>query len=136
MKTINGKEKFFFGTVKGTKERIYMRIPEWACGRYWSFGYSDNRVHAIKGKPYDPHALLKDYDLAPQIKENLWQFCEQALTIYTLKESADTMGLGGSHMTTHTEKDFILSNCKEYADHLNNVVLPKLLQVFWDTFSV
>lgn len=148
MKHIDGSEKFLFGSVKGSGEKIYMTKPGWQCGRYWAFGYLGNKNchYHLDGYQSGPlfndkrnicmhDALKKDYKLAPQIEENLWQFCEQALTIYTLKESAEVMGRGGSHMTTHKERDFILEHCKDQANTINDIVLPKLLQVFWDTFS-
>lgn len=148
MKQINGEDTFLFGVVKGTNTRIYMSRPSWDCGWYWSYGYLGNshchyHLEGYQAKAgfgekrnicmYD--ALLEDYDLVPQIKENLWQFCEQAKTIYTLKEAAEVMGRGGSHVSAHKEREFILEHCKEHSEHLNDVVLPKLLQVFWDTFS-
>ena len=149
MKIINGKEKFLLGTVKGSNERVYMSLPKWSCGWYWSFGYlgNNNCHYHLDGYQSGPlfndkrninmyDALKNDYKLAPQIEENLWQFCEQALTIYTLKEAAEVMGRGGSHMASHSERSFIIGNCGEYAENINNVVLPRLLQVFWDTFSV
>ena len=117
------KERYFFGTRKEDGERIYITMPTWDCGSNWSFGYLGNRnehyhlsgyqhqqrVFNDKDKGFvvltekrniNMHdALLADYDLADNIKDNLWLFCELALSVYTLKEAAEVLGRGGSHMT-------------------------------------
>jgi hypothetical protein len=76
--------------------------------------------------------LMEDYDLSPVIKDDLWSFCEQASTIYSLKEIAEVFNLGGSHCTTHPLKNDI----KGFdGGKVVNELLPKLLQKFWDDFS-
>ena len=41
-KTINGKDKVFFGTRKEDNRRIYISKPPFDCGWYWGFGYLGN----------------------------------------------------------------------------------------------
>ena len=77
--------------------------------------------------------LLEDYQLVSLIRANLWSFCEQAQTIYTLKESASVLCRGGAHYTTHPLSDEIKES--NHNDHLNQVLLPQLLQRFWEEFS-
>ena len=77
--------------------------------------------------------LLEDYDLADEIKENLWVFCELAKTIYTLKEAAEVVGRGGSHYTTNPCKETII--CEEEAKRLNDKVSPELCQKLWDLIT-
>ena len=137
MKAINGKDKVFLGVDRKTAEFIYITKPTWDCEWYWSFGYLGN-VHCHyhlddyqKGRNINMYdALLTDYDLVDRIRENLWTFCELALTIYTLKETAEVLRRGGSHCSTNPCKMDILD--VEYTNKLNNVVLPKVMQTFWD----
>lgn len=157
MKTINGKEKIFFGTRKSDNARIYMTKPSFDCGWYWSFGYLGNsqehyhldsyqqKQHVFKlsdgsyklitekrnKNMYD--CLAEDYMLNAAISDNLWQFCEQAITIYRFKEIAEIYHRGCSHFTTNDCKDIIKSE-EKYKDIVFHV-LPVLLQTFWDTFS-
>lgn len=136
---INGKDKILLGVNKSS-ENIYIYKPTWDCGWYWSFGClgNKNQHYHLSGykngrniNMYD--ALMGDYDLTEKIKNNLWVFCELALTIYSLKESAEVFGRGGSHMTNNP----FASDIKNvgYTDHINNVLLPKIIQGFWDLIS-
>lgn len=135
MKEIIGNNKVFFGTKDG--EKMYITKPTWDCDWYWSFGYlGNNNCHYHldgyqKGRNINMHdALMQDYELSENIKNNLWVFCELALSIYQLKSTAELLGRGGAHMTTNPCKDIILD--KEYTDRINNEVLPVVMQKFWD----
>ena len=154
---IEGKDKVFFGVNKDTSDYIYITKPTWDCDWYWSFGYLGNRnchyhlssyqekdmtfkdqngkfhFFTIKRNKCLHDCLLEDYELAPVIKNNLWQFCEQSLTIYTLKDAYEVLYSGGSNNTTHALKDVVKDS--EYAAKLANETLPKLLQAFWDLIS-
>lgn len=68
--------------------------------------------------------LLEDYELNKNIESNLWKFCELVSTIYTLKESAEVLGRGGSHYTTNTCKDIIINKLE--VERINSIVLPSL----------
>ena len=131
MNIINGKSKVFFGSFKGTNERIYLSKPSWSCGWYWSFGYLGNDdCHYHLSNVSEGHnlnmydALMQDYDLAPAIQDNLWQFCELVKTIYTLKEVADIYHRGGSNFTVNPCKELLqdVAKCAE----INEVILPAL----------
>jgi hypothetical protein len=137
---IRGKDKVYFGFHKEWQEKIWLTKPEYSCGWYWSFGYLGNRncnyhldnyQNGRNINMYD--ALKEDYTLSPHIEVELWQFCEQAETIYTLKEAAEVLYRGGAHYTSNPLRDFIIEN--NHNDNLNMVVLPKLLQNFWDQFG-
>jgi hypothetical protein len=152
MKYTAATKQVFFGTNKETNERIYLTLPTWDCGWYWSFGYLGNRnchyhLEAYQNKDrffkleegkgfvsltekrnlsmYD--CLLADYDLNPVIKENLWDFCDLALSAYALKEAAEIVGRGGAHMSSNPPaKDQILD--QEMAAKINNEKLPAIFQ--------
>lgn len=134
---IQGKDKVFLGHEKGTKVRIYIEKPKWNCGWYWGFGYLGNsncHYHLNgfnNGRNINMHdALLKDYDLNPNIEKILWQFCEQAKTIYSLKEAASCFHLGGSHYTANNAAEQIKAFDPE--NGLNKVLLLELMQIFWN----
>ena len=149
-KNINGNAKTFFGTRKSDNTRIQISKPSWDCDWYWGFGYLGNRnehyhldsyqsedIHLTddKGKfhmftqkrninMYD--ALLEDYDLAPNIKKHLWTFCELVLTAYALKDTAETLGRGGSHMTSNPCAS-IIKNTAE-VKRINEICLPAIFE--------
>lgn len=136
---ISGVEKAFFGVRKSDGARIKMSRPSWDRQWYWSFGYLGNSLEHYhlssyaQGRNIDMRdALLSDYDLAPHIAENLWQFCEQAKTIYILKEAYEVLHRGGAHYTTHALQDVVRD---DFARILATEKLPKLLQKFWDDFA-
>lgn len=124
-------QKHFFGTRKDTGEEIYLSAPSWDCDWYWGFGYLGNKYchYHLSGyqngrniNMYD--ALLADYNLNPKIKANLWEFCELVLSAYTLKEAAEVLGRGGSHMTTNPCQDIIIN--KDEVKRINEIVLPAI----------
>lgn len=78
-------------------------------------------------------ALLEDYSLNPNIlgpidKFNLYHrlytFCELALTAYALKEAAEVLGRGGSHMTSNPCAGIIKN--PEEVKRINEIVLPAI----------
>jgi len=156
MKEITGSDRIFFGT-NTDNECIYITKPKFDCGWYWSFGYLGNKSqhyhlenyqskdHFLKLEDgsfksltekrnkcmYD--CLLEDYKLTDKIKENLWVFCELSLSIYALKETAEVLSRGGSHMTTNPCKDIIIN--EDEVKRLNEVVIPELCQTLWDLIT-
>lgn len=157
MKTeINGANKIFLGTRKEDDAKIYMSKPSWDCEWYWAFGYLGNRNEHYHLSSYQTKDLrLKDeqgqyrffnqlrnmnmYDcLLLDYKLNfdekfLWSFCEQAQTIYALKEAYEVMYRGGSNYTTHPLQEIIKN--REEALKLAEL-LQVLLQKFWDDLTV
>lgn len=144
----NWKNKIFFGVNKKTGERIYLDAPAWSCNWYWSFGYLGNRnchyhlanyqsqnlwfkledgsykVLTEKRNKNMHDCLLEDYDLNPKIKDNLWKFCELALTAYSLKKSAEVLGRGGSHVDYNPCADLIQN--QDEVKRINEIVLPAI----------
>lgn len=138
----------YFGTRKDDNARITLTGPKWDCDWYWSFGYLGNRNehYHLKGYQSKDHTfttkegelkhitekrnkcmhdcLLADYDLNPKLKENLWKFCELALTAYAMKKTAEVLGRGGSHMTSNPCES-IIKNADE-VKRINEIVLPAI----------
>ena len=78
-------------------------------------------------------ALQADYILSSKIEENLWGFCEFAQTIYTLKDAAEVLRRGGSHVTTNPLRD-IIKNPDEVL-RLNSIVIPACLDKLYELIS-
>ena len=137
---IIGKNILYFGKHKESGESIYIKKSTWDCGWYWSFGYLGNRNwhyhldNYQNGRNFNMYdALITDYDLNDKIKDNIWVFCELALSIYQLKKSAELFGRGGAHMTTNPCADIIKDT--DYTKKINTEILPQVMQKFWDLIS-
>ena len=121
-------EKYLIGKIDG--ENIYLSAPSWDCDWYWGFGYLGNRdCH------YHLDGLNKDKNLFDALREHfgdsltinedkLWTFCELIATFYTLKESAEVFGRGGSHYTKNPIQDLLID--EEKTKEINDIILPAL----------
>lgn len=136
------RKKIFLGRRSGDNALIYLSPPSWDCGWYWGFGYLGNKNEHYHLDSYQRNpctgewrninmhdALDKDYYLVPGILSNLWEFCELALTIYSLKNAAEVLGRGGSHMGVNPCKDIIVNH--DEVTRLNYVVIPQLLDAMY-----
>lgn len=133
MKTLsNYPAKIFIG--KNDNENIYLSAPSWDCGWYWGFGYLGNKnchyhVDGLIAKEninlFD--AFKKHFGRTLIVRDSqLWTLCELFKTFYTLKETAEVLGRGGSHFTTNPCKDIIIN--KDETDRINNIVLPAIFE--------
>lgn len=132
--------KVELGKSREDNKDIYLDAPQWDCDWYWSFGYLGNKNchYHLSGyqdrrniNMYD--ALKADYILNPKIEDNLWLFCELSLTIYSLKETAEILGRGGSYMTTNPLAS-IIKNTDEVL-RLNSIVIPACLDKLFEIIS-
>lgn len=111
--------------------------PSWDCGWYWGFGYlqskdihhhidtlnpNKNMFDALKGYYGDTLTIKDDADL--------WTFCELVQTFYTLKETAEVLGRGGSNYTRNPCDKIILN--KEETKRINEIVLPAIFDELED----
>ena len=150
----NQYKKHYLGTRKSDGAKIYLDAPKFACGWYWSFGYLGNESEHYHLSNYNiknhvlkledgtlkiitearnicmRDALLNDYNLSEELEKNLWTFCELAMTAYTLKAAAETLGRGGSHMTDNPCKEEI-KNADE-VKRINEIVLPSVFKAIDD----
>lgn len=121
-------KRIFLG-IDSEGENIYYYSPSWDCGWYWSFGYlgNNNRSYSLKslieGASFDN---IKNHfsDKFVIKNSNIWVFLELAKTAYALKETAEILGRGGSHMTTNPVKDIIIN--KDEVTRINKTVLPEI----------
>jgi hypothetical protein len=128
-KRLAGK-RYYFGKQKDG-ERIYLSTPSWDCDWYWGFGYLGNSNchyhldgYANGRNIHMRDALLADYDLSPKIEKNLWEFCELALSAYTLKEAAEFFHKGGAGCTRNPLQGMMKD--VELEKRINEELLPSL----------
>jgi len=143
MKTLSNYQKVFLGTNDG--QSIYLYPPSWDCNWYWGFGYiGNNNCHYhidglknIEKYNFDSkswtHESVNMYDgfkrhfgesFLVKRDKDIWTLAELFETFYTLKETAELLGRGGSHMTTNPCKDIII-NTNE-VKRINETVLPAI----------
>ena len=79
-------------------------------------------------------ALSGDYDLNPLIAKDLWSFCELVKTAYTLKETAEVLGRGGSHYTTNVCADIVKN--EDEVKRINEIVLPAIFDAIGKILKV
>lgn len=144
MKTLSNYNKILLGY--NNNEPIYLSPPSWDCGWYWGFGYLGNKnchyhvdgLKTIEKYNFEAKAFthkkvnlydgfIEHFGDSLQIRpSDLWTFCELMETFYTLKETAEVLGRGGSHMTSNPCKDLIIN--KDEVSRINNVVLPQIFE--------
>lgn len=139
-RTTKFEDNIFMGESGGLEE--YLVAPSWDCDWYWGFGYLQNEGihhHLDKlNKDKNMFDAIKDYygdTLNDVLKEDkkLWIFCELMQTFYTLKETAEVLGRGGSHYTTNPIKELI-TNQKE-VERINKIILPALFDEIYKLFN-
>jgi hypothetical protein len=113
-------------------ENIYLSDPTWDCGWYWGFGYLGNKNchYHLSGLPKQYNTDMKTaldlhfgdtLRIAPSEK---WLFAELVQTAYALKETAEVLGRGGSHLTTNTLCELIKNPAE--VERINKVLLPAI----------
>ena len=131
-------KRFLLGTKDG--EKHYLVAPSWDCGWYWGYGYvqtynkrkNDVELHQhfdglfFKSSKNGYDAFKEFFDDMTVSDKELWTLIELMRTIYTLKETAEILGRGGSHYTTNPCKDIIINI--EEVERINKIVLPALFE--------
>lgn len=121
-------KRIFLG-INNDGENIYYYSPSWKCGWYWSFGYlGNNNTHyhlesLIEGSSFDN---IKNHFSKKLVIRNshIWVFLELAKTAYALKETAEILERGGSHVDNNPIKDIIIN--KDEVTRINKTVLPEI----------
>lgn len=132
MKATKFTSKVLLGKVDN--ENIYLSPPSWNCSWYWGFGYLGNKgcyYHVDGLNRYENinlfDAFKKHFDKGTFIvksDKDLWTLCELFETFYTLKETAEVLGRGGSYYTTNPCKDLIVN--QDEVNRINEVILPAI----------
>jgi hypothetical protein len=134
MKTLKEyPKKTLLGIVEN--EKIYLSAPSWDCGWYWGFGYlGNNNCH------YHVDGLMKDKNLRDGLIEHFgktfivrnsqtWVIAELFTTFYSLKETSEVLGRGGSHLTANPCSE-IIKNVDE-VKRINETVLPSIFDAIY-----
>ena len=144
MKTLSNYGKILLGY--NNNEPIYLSPPSWDCGWYWGFGYLGNKnchyhidglkkheIYNFEKKCFEYEftnlydGFIKYFGKTLRVrKSDLWAICELFQTFYSLKETAEVLGRGGSHYTTNPAKDLIIN--KEEVKRINEIVLPQIFE--------
>ena len=127
-------EKYLMGVVDG--ENIYLSPPSWDCDWYWGFGYlgNDNCHYHVSG-------LMKEVNLRDGLVEHfgssltirpsdLWTFSELFVSFYALRNTAEVLGRGGSHLSNNPCKDVIIN--QDEVIRINGVVLPSIFEAIYE----
>lgn len=122
------------------EEKIYLSAPSWDCGWYWGWGYLGNKDchYHLNGidKSKNLFDALKEHfgnSLTLKEDEDIWTFCELVKTYYTLRETAEVLGRGGSNYTSNPCADIIRNETE--AKRINEVVLPAIFKSAYSLFK-
>lgn len=130
-------ERHYLGKRKEDGKRVYIAAPTWDCNWYWSFGYLEatgEHYHLRNfGNINWKDALERDYTLNVKLRgDNLWKFYELAKTAYGLRDAAEILGRGGSHVTDNPLAEVIKN--KAEVDRINQIVLPQIFDAINEMF--
>lgn len=131
-------ERQYLGRRKEDGRMVYIAAPTWDCDWYWSFGYLVATGEHFHLRNYGNinwiDALERDYTLNVKLRgDNLWKFYELAKTAYGLKEVAEILGRGGSHIAKNPLAEVIKN--KVEVDRINQIVLPKIFDAINEIFD-
>ena len=132
-------------------ETIYLTPPSWDCDWYWGFGYLGNKNchYHIDGlnkiETYNSEKKVFEYEFVNLydglkkhfgdsfiVKEDkdIWMLAELFKTFYTLKETAEVLGRGGSHYG-YNPCSLIIKNDIE-VKRINEIVLPAIFKEIYN----
>lgn len=144
---------YLLGVMDG--DWIYLKPPSWDCGWYWGFGYL--KYHRMNNKSYHIHTHFdsvffecsryestdwnskSSYDRLCSLerctltKDEIWKLLDYMKTFYTLRESAEVLGRGGSHYTSKANLDVIKN--EEMVHTINHIMLPALFKEIEKLFT-
>lgn len=152
MKTTKFDTKIKLGIVDN--EPIYLSAPSWDCGWYWGFGYLGNKnchyhVDGLKKiSKYNFEKSVFEYefvDLFDGFKEHfgetfilksdndIWLLAELFETFYALRETAEVLGRGGSHLASNPLAELIKNT--DEVKRINEVIFPALFDEIYKLLS-
>jgi hypothetical protein len=134
-KRINGTKILLF---KRDNNRYYLRKPTFDCGWYWGLGYlaTGRGSHShfddyFKGTPF--YDAWSYFDETPFTKEESYIITDYMRQLYTLREMADMLRLGNTHITRNAKalEQFAEQNEAEYK-RICNVLIPTVWNALVD----
>ena len=124
---------------------VYLKRPEWSCEWYWGFGYLQRWNYRTQDIDFHTHindefsklpdgrrsnwfdgmkALFDQGDVFKSDRDR-WKFVEIVKTIYSLKETAEVLGRGGSHYGNNPCAELIMNH--DEVQRINYKVIPALI---------
>lgn len=91
-----------------------------------AFVLSSDYIHHINEHP--------DFKATTLSEKESWKLSEYMSTVYTLKESAEMFGRGGSHLSSDDYEEEVVRR-EEWAKEINEVILPKLFNAIYVLLS-
>lgn len=138
MKTTKFQNRIKLGQVDS--ESIYLYAPSWDCGWYWGFGYlgNSNCHYHVSGLEKDVNlfdGLVKHFGDSFIVKneKDIWTLAELFKTFYVLKETAEVLGRGGSHMSTNPLAN-VIKNPDE-VKRINEVLMPQIFDCIYELLT-
>lgn len=124
---------------------VYIERPSWDCHWYWGFGYLQRWNYRTQDIDFHTHiddefsklpdgrkcnwfdgmkALFDNGDVFKSDKDR-WKFLEIVKTIYSLQETAEVLGRGGSHYGANPCAELIMNH--DEVRRINCKVIPALI---------
>lgn len=133
---------------------MFIERPSWDCGRYWGFGYLERWNNIIGDIDFHTHMDscfrenkdgrscnwfdgMKDLFDGGDVFENdkdRWKFLEIVKTIYSLKETAEVLGRGGSLYGNNPCMELIKNH--DEVRRINCKVIPALIDEMYKVLGV
>ena len=132
-KRINGDKILLF---KEANNRYYLRKPHFDCDWYWGLGYlATGRGSHLHFDSYFKGTSFYDFsfDDTPFTQEEKYIIADYMRQLYTLREMADMLHLGNTHITGNAKvlEQFAEQNTAEYK-RICNVLIPTVWNALVD----
>lgn len=139
-----GKKIYLLGADKdGVK--YWLEAPSWDCGWYWGFGYVEtytNNKNPNKARDINSHQHFYSLFLNSNVcafdafkeffkettlsKDEIWILLDYMKSFYALRETAETLGTGYSHMTERAKIEEVKN--VEMTKEINEKILPAIFE--------
>ena len=153
-----GKKVYLIG-IDVNGDYIWLEAPKWDCGWYWGFGYIEtytNNKHPEKSNDISSHSHFNhciagykhkdgEYIHHPHANPDLaittltpresWLLAEYMKTFYTLSESAEVFGRGGSHVCSESPAQKNIIKDDAICEKINKKMLPELFKLIDNLLS-
>jgi len=140
-----GKDCYLLGKDKHD-DLIWLEAASWDCGWYWGFGYIEvytSQANPANSKDISSHSHWSGlvgkqddgkylYHINETLQESMltneesWELSDLMKSFYTLKEVAELLGRGGSHLSSSGNRDFMKD--EPMVKQINEVMLPELFK--------
>ena len=138
------------GSAEVLDGEVQLVRPSWECGWDWSFGllqrwnsrtrdidfsvHLDGQLDEFHMNWFEAMKAMFGETLVITDSTLLWRFCEVVRTIYTLKETAEVLGRGGSHYAANPCEALIKN--EDEVHRINYEVIPALIDEMYKCLGV